>query len=135
MADKQCITWENFVDIHHRQLLSIGLPEQLWTSLYSKLAPKEIHDAGSIFELHKCDETAGGGRWSLRSKSRLVKDQDVFLIDHAWTSDGGSKAMKTLLRKPELVKRMQEMLCLNEQHQGTYMCTCKTYKLYKLKLK
>ncbi|KAK3752261.1 hypothetical protein QZH41_018659 [Actinostola sp. cb2023] len=118
MADKQCITWENFVDIHHRQLLSIGLPEQLWTSLYSKLAPKEIHDAGSIFELHKCDETAGG-RWSLRSKSRLVKDQDVYLIDHAWTSDGGSKAMKTLLRKPELVKRMQEMLCLNEQHQDS----------------
>lgn len=113
MADKRIITWENFVEIHYRQLLSIGLPESLWKTLYTKLVPHEVRDAGTVFELHKDEK-----QFTLHSKVSIEKEKDVYLVDHAWTSDGAEKAKKTLLKRPELLKRMKEMMCLDEESEG-----------------
>ena len=131
MAATTCgITLDHFLKIHYQQLQSIGLPEQLWVKLYNKLAPKKIRDAGTCFELHKGEELTGRpAKWSLHTKESLEREQDVFLIDHAWTSDGGHKAKEMLEKKPDLVKRMRDLMCLDEEEdEGT--CNSKlTYSM------
>lgn len=114
-ANNTCISWENFCQIHHQQLQSIGLPEHLWKNLYDKLSPRVIHDAKLRFERRKNGEKAVG-RWALRSKEALKQHGDVFLVDHAWTSDGCRKAKEMLLKKPELRTRMEDVLGLSEKN-------------------
>ena len=108
-----CTSWEDFVTLHEPQLISIGLPKSLWKELYHKLSPKEIHDAGSVFELRQGERESGG--WSLHTKRTMQKESGVFLIDHAWTSDGGLKAREKLQKSPELLVKMREIMCLDKE--------------------
>lgn len=105
-----CISWEDFLAVHRPQLQSIGLPDLLWERLYRKLSPIASCDATEAFELHKDEQFVSPGRWSLHARRALQKFSDVFLIEHAWSSDGGSAAKKALEKSPELLTRMKEMM-------------------------
>ena len=50
----------------------------------------------------------------LCAKSTIPKNSDVFLVDHAWTNDGGSFAKQQLEEMPQLVSRMQNMFGLQQ---------------------
>lgn len=113
-----CITKEDFLSLHRPQLLSIGLPEQLWGRLYKKLAPIASCDAAEIFELHDDVQFESPGRWSLHAKRALQKFSDVFLIQHIWSSDGGASAKKSLEKSPELLARMKEIMERPENSAG-----------------
>lgn len=109
-AKTTCIGWEDFLALHRPQLLSIGLPEHLWERLYKKLAPIPSCDATEAFELHKDEQFVSLGRWSLHARRALQKLGDVFLIEHAWSSDGNAAAKKSLEKSPKLLTRVKEML-------------------------
>lgn len=106
-----CISKEDFLSLHRPQLLSIGLPEQLWDRLYRKLSPIASCDTAEVFELRKFESP---GRWSLHAKRALQKFSDVFLIQHIWSNDGGSAAKNSLEKSPELLSRMKEIMHLPE---------------------
>lgn len=111
MGKTTCISLEDFLALHRPQFLSIGLPEHLWEKLYKKLSPIASCDATEAFELHEDEQFVSPGRWSLHAKRNLQKFSDVFLIEHAWSSDGGLTAKKNLEKSPELLARMKEMMC------------------------
>ena len=46
---------------------------------------------------------------TLCAKKLMQKCSDVFIIDHAWSSDGSSVAKKQLETIPQLLSRMQSM--------------------------
>ncbi|PFX20655.1 Protein BOBBER 1 [Stylophora pistillata] len=115
-ARTTCIGWEDFLALHRPQLLSIGLPEHLWERLYKKLAPIPSYDASEAFELHKDEQFVSLGHWSLHARRALEKFGDVFLIEHAWSSDGGATANKSLEKSPELLTRVKEMLWHKENN-------------------
>ena len=52
--------------------------------------------------------------YSLYAKVDLEKHGDVFLVDHAWTNDGGLIAKQQLQKMPQLLARMQNMFGLTE---------------------
>lgn len=113
-----CISKEDFLSIHRPQLLSIGLPEHLWDRLYKKLSPIASSDAAEVFELREDGQFECPGRRSLHAKRALQKFGDVFLIEHAWSSDGGPSAKKSLEKSPELLARMKEITQRPENSAG-----------------
>lgn len=102
-----------FVELHRSQLLSVGLPQPLWSRLYSKIAPRESMDLEQFAELHE-NGTAHAQTLHMKRSKRLSKNSDVFLIDHVWTSDGCRQAKQSLLDDPNLLVRLEGMF--NWQH-------------------
>ena len=113
-----CISNEDFLSLHRPQLLSIGLPEHLWDRLYKKLSPIASCDAAEVFELREDGQFECPGRRSLHAKQALQKFSDVFLIEHALSSDGGPAAKKSLEKSPELLARMMEIMQRPENSAG-----------------
>lgn len=110
MGKTTCISWQDFLALHRPQLLSIGLPEHLWERLYRKLSPIASCDATEVFELREGGQFESPSRRSLHAKRSLQKFSDVFLIEHAWSSDGGPAAKKNLEKSPELLARMKKIV-------------------------
>ena len=47
--------------------------------------------------------------FQLFAKMKIPKYSDVFLVDHAWSHDGGAMALQQLKNMPQLVSRMQNL--------------------------
>ncbi|XP_066142771.1 tubulin--tyrosine ligase-like protein 12 [Euwallacea fornicatus] len=79
-----------FLDQHKNQLLSSGIPELYWESLYRKLL-NQTFDAGQSFQLVKIeyDECPKPHEpvWGLQAIKDLDKNdsEHIYLVDHAWT--------------------------------------------------
>eukprot|EP00794_Sanderia_malayensis_P019792 gene19792-21732_t len=129
---------KDFLSDHLAQLMAIGLPEDLIPNLYSKLFPDIVFDAGNVFVFSEKNGDEGQGKYKLIAKTSIGKHGDIFLVDHAWTSDGGNVAKQQLEKMPQLLLRMQEMFAfksidlLSDNDSGNYgmekvvsdMCSC-----------
>ena len=81
MQDFNKTEFEAFKKIHQAQLENIGFPTDLYSRLYLKLKNEEF-DIGTKVKL-LIDKDVG--KMMVSSLEKLNKDEDVFLIDHAWT--------------------------------------------------
>lgn len=93
-----------FTDLHQLQLKHLGVPEHLWPIVYQKVRTQTL-DAGSVFQL-QFEEGVG---FSLVALKDLKKEQDVWLIDHAWTFEKAGARDKLKLAPP-LVERFATMI-------------------------
>lgn len=89
---------------HGEQLVAKGVPRQLWRKLFAKLR-SETFDAGSFVQFAR-DEN---GTILLIANSPMKANQDIFLIDHAWSTTL-AKAHQQLTEFPALVNRMENIL-------------------------
>ncbi|KAI9274445.1 tubulin-tyrosine ligase family-domain-containing protein [Phascolomyces articulosus] len=97
--------FEAFVTVHQYQLAAI--PEDLWLPLFMKLG-EDYLDAGNYVELHYGDPLDG---YSLHAKGdqALKKHSEIFLVDHAWTTQPDN-AHKELLENPKLLERLENLM-------------------------
>lgn len=80
---------DDFLNIHRDQLVSSGVPEIYWDTLYRKLI-NQTFDAGSSFQLLKIDSEDHQEYdpvWALQALRDIEQSnsENIFLIDHAWT--------------------------------------------------
>ena len=54
---------DDYLYLYYGQLLSIGLPEDLYGRLYQKLYPELVYDAGDVFLLSE-NAPSGKGTWA-----------------------------------------------------------------------
>lgn len=103
-----------FLNLHEDQLVSAGVPEQFWQTLYTKLV-NQTFNTSEYFELLKVeqdDEENDKHHPSLIL--RALKDinkcnaQHIYLIDHAWTYKINGK--QQLLEHDVLIKRLCNIL-------------------------
>jgi len=72
---------EEFVQVHGVLLANAGLPPSLHEKLFHKLSA-DVFDGGTFFQIEPCD---GGRQRRLILARELRQNEDVFLIDHAWS--------------------------------------------------
>jgi hypothetical protein len=70
-----------------------------------------VFDAGEFFELQYAEG------YQLVLKQDLRKESNVFLVDHAWTTDWRN-ARKQLMENPALVQRLYTMFDLDVEDQA-----------------
>lgn len=98
---------EAFVEAHGAQLEAIQFPKQLIPRLYEKLAG-EVFDAGAHLGVSE-DPHTRERRVVCVSEAGLEPEQDVFLVDHAWTFS--PESYREQLRDiPGLLERMAAMM-------------------------
>ena len=114
MADRTCVPWEDFLSLHKPQLQSAGLPEHLWKRLYQKLYPLNSYDIKDVFEIRRCILQDGKMKCSLHAKRKMEKFGDVYIVSHIWTSDGGKEAKQQLLKSPNLLRKLQDVMMRTE---------------------
>ncbi|KAI8145820.1 tubulin-tyrosine ligase family-domain-containing protein [Fennellomyces sp. T-0311] len=102
--------FEAFVTVHQYQLAAI--PEDLWLPLFMKLG-EDYLDAGNYVELHYGDPLEG---YSLHVKGdqSLSKHGEIFLVDHAWTTQPDS-AHKELENNPNLLERLENLMDIEKE--------------------
>ncbi len=124
------LTEEVFRELHSPQLQAIGFPEALIATLYAKLRPRSAKGAGEdlsrYFEICRltsatgaCSETvhvSSSTGFLLRSKVRIRPGSDVFIVPHAWESDGGRYGREQLLKDPQLLAKIEMLLGI--EHNG-----------------
>ena len=99
------LTFESFVQSHKPQLISLGIPNLYWQTLFHKLNG-EIFDAGNKFTMHELEK----GDWEVVGVNIRASDPDcIFLIDHAWTYEIPF-AREQLIKNPSLLVRMQNLM-------------------------
>ena len=81
MQDFDKDEFEAFKKIHQAQLENVGFPKDLYSRLYMKLKNEEF-DIGTKVKL-LIDKDVG--KMMVSTTEKLDKEEDVFLIDHAWT--------------------------------------------------
>eukprot|EP01114_Cavostelium_apophysatum_P018355 TRINITY_DN5668_c0_g1_i1.p1 TRINITY_DN5668_c0_g1~~TRINITY_DN5668_c0_g1_i1.p1 ORF type:complete len:565 (-),score=145.59 TRINITY_DN5668_c0_g1_i1:1152-2846(-) len=100
--------FERFVNAHKAQLEGIDAPAKLWMQVYEKLT-FETFDAGNFVELHYDEEG-----YKLVAKVKMSKDDVMFLIDHAWSTDY-VHARQQLRATPALLGRLSALMDLDAQ--------------------
>lgn len=111
---------ELFTELHQPQFQAIGFPPPLIPRLFSKLVTKSKEDLSCCFELCSAKTSYGHGEvvsscgYVLKSKVGLQPKADVFILQHAWESDGREEARKQLLEDPQLLLRVEELLGLQD---------------------
>eukprot|EP01107_Rhizomastix_libera_P000963 TRINITY_DN11799_c0_g1_i2.p1 TRINITY_DN11799_c0_g1~~TRINITY_DN11799_c0_g1_i2.p1 ORF type:complete len:1030 (-),score=262.54 TRINITY_DN11799_c0_g1_i2:30-3119(-) len=105
--------YQLFLLQHHSQLQSI--PQSLWKKLYSKII-NETFDVGNSFQLAKIvyDDESKPSQLRLVSSVDIQKEEDIFLIDHAWTFTPDT-SKKQLEENCELFKRVSSMIGFGEE--------------------
>jgi tubulin--tyrosine ligase-like protein 12 len=73
--------YKAFIEYHGPQLVAMGLPEPLHRRLFSKLRFNDF-DINEFVQLILDEEN---DRMYLRATKDLKANEDVFLVDHAWT--------------------------------------------------
>lgn len=112
--DMEGLTEEVFRELHSPQLRGIGFPDALVATLYSKLTTGSRDRA--VDELTRCFESSHPGSrdpsstFMLRSKVSMVPASDVFIVPHAWESDGGRQGRRELLTNPQLLATVERLL-------------------------
>ncbi|XP_060521142.1 tubulin--tyrosine ligase-like protein 12 [Cylas formicarius] len=105
---------ESLVSKHKDQLLSSGVPQQFWESLFDKLI-SQTFDAGNSLQLVQFDYNTERqpyeSLWGLQALQDICKDHphNIFIIDHAWTYTI-SQAKSQLKQFPKLRHRLCAML-------------------------
>lgn len=76
-----------FLDHHRDQLVSSGVPEKYWPTIYHKLL-NQVFDAGTVFEILRTDESREEHEpiWILTvmKDMELTDPGNIFLVDHFW---------------------------------------------------
>ncbi|CAG9860371.1 unnamed protein product [Phyllotreta striolata] len=105
----------SFLNVHRDQLISSGVPEHYWQTLYNKLV-HQLFDASNCFELLKVerDETEEHEHQPafILSATKDIKKSDtqhIYLIDHAWTFKI-QDSKKQLMENDGLRERICRML-------------------------
>jgi len=75
---------KNFVALHEAQFRKMGLPPHLWKTVHTKLYG-DIYDVTDSFTPQYVEDE--GFRLICSAKGGLKKEQGVWLIDHAWTTN------------------------------------------------
>ena len=105
------LTFESFIESHKPQLLSLGIPNLHWKTLFHKLNG-EIFDAGNNFTMHEVEK----GDWEVVGANIRTSDPDcIFLIDHAWTYEIPF-ARDQLVKHPDLLARMLDLMGISNEH-------------------
>ena len=73
--------YKAFIEWHGPQLVAMGLPEPLHRRLFSKLKFNDF-DLGQNVQLILDEENT---RMYVRATKDMKANEDVFLVDHAWT--------------------------------------------------
>lgn len=81
MQDFNFEEFRAFLKVHIAQLDAIGFPKNLHSRLYQKLMNEEF-DAGTKVKLIIDKDSE---KIMVSATSKMDKEEDVFLIDHAWT--------------------------------------------------
>ncbi|XP_022196754.2 tubulin--tyrosine ligase-like protein 12 [Nilaparvata lugens] len=117
------IRFGSFIKHHKHQLISSGIPEHFWSTLFIKLS-NNIFDAGSTFSimvmLYDEDDPESQRRFVVVSSENGISKSDpkqIYLIDHAWTYKL-SEAKEQLLNIPELLDRMCKMMKIDPAEPG-----------------
>ena len=109
-----------FRDAHKVQLRSIGMPDRLWDTLYKKFQVRLL-DLGEFGEFHMEERSGKHEEEGVRTKvytvymkefKYLMKERDVYFLDHVWKSDGCKGAKHDLLNDEKLVIRLESILDL-----------------------
>lgn len=112
-------SYDDFVNVHGLLLTAAGLPESLYKQLFHKLST-ETFDGGDFFQIEPCED--GRQRRLVLTAESMVKESNVFLIDHAWTFRLPD-APKQLAEVPGLVERMAALMSVDidfeEDTEGT----------------
>ncbi|XP_028414241.1 tubulin--tyrosine ligase-like protein 12 [Dendronephthya gigantea] len=108
---------EKFINDHKSQLLSCGVPEIYWNTLYEKLK-QEVFDAYSYFTFVYDDKRSLYPVVSCDGGLKRDDPNSVFLIDHAWTYEA-EFARAQLRSIPGLAKRMASLMDLLEDNEET----------------
>eukprot|EP01112_Ceratiomyxa_fruticulosa_P010846 TRINITY_DN2885_c0_g1_i4.p1 TRINITY_DN2885_c0_g1~~TRINITY_DN2885_c0_g1_i4.p1 ORF type:complete len:608 (+),score=121.83 TRINITY_DN2885_c0_g1_i4:726-2549(+) len=103
---------------HSYMLLNSGLPQDLWDVLFFKVS-NDIMDSGNIMEFGIEEDEEGEREFfvKLKDEVNLKKHEDVFLIDHAWTTTIHT-AKQQLLEHPTLLHRMCEIMNLQNEFEN-----------------
>lgn len=105
MTDTKEQDYQNFINFHGPQLKAMGLPEELHKRLFTKLRFQDF-DFGERVQMLLDEEEE---RIYLRALKDFKKEEDVFLVDHAWTFKHRT-AMKDLKGNEKLVERLENMM-------------------------
>jgi len=101
-----------FVNFHKHQLQSV--PESLWEKLYNKLKNQDFN-SGDLFEI-RYNENKKEKCLHLKDGCCLESGSDIFLIDHAWTTNPENAAGE-LLNTSGLLKRMESLFNVNYEEE------------------
>ncbi|KAG6515417.1 hypothetical protein ZIOFF_025829 [Zingiber officinale] len=101
--------FDDFVKVHEILLAASGVPPTLYRQLFRKLSA-DTFDGGEFFTIEPCE--GGRQRRLLLSVESLLRDSDVFLIDHAW-SFRLPDALQQLKEVPGLAERMSALMCVD----------------------
>ncbi|XP_074035703.1 tubulin tyrosine ligase-like 12 isoform X2 [Leptinotarsa decemlineata] len=101
-----------FLNIHKDQLISSGVPQQYWQTLYHKLV-NQTFDAGETFQILKLDYEKREEHeplFALQATKSIEKADPlhIYLIDHAWTYRV-DQAKQQLLQHDSLRQRLCNM--------------------------
>ena len=110
MSDFDMEEFKAFSLIHNSQLESIGLPKNLHSRLFQKLKNEEF-DIGTKVKII-IDKDAG--KMMVTALDKIEKEEDVFLIDHAWTFRY-YEAYDTLKQNKKLRYRMKSIMSYPEK--------------------
>ena len=103
--DSVPLTFESFVLKHKPQLVSLGIPNLYWQSLFAKVNG-DVFDAGKNFMMNMLGE----GEWEILGyKINKSNPESIFLIDHAWTYEI-PYARDQLMSHPKLLTRMLKLM-------------------------
>ena len=116
------MTLEVFKALHGPQLQAIGLPDPLVSVLYYKISAKNDSaktDLARCFEFCPArDGVLSSTGYALRCRLRLHPVSDVFVVQHAWESDGSRNARKQLCNNPQLLARVETLLGIEQLQDG-----------------
>ena len=117
------LTLEVFKKLHEPQLQAIGFPEPLVSVLYYKLAEKSDSAKTDLFRWFEVcparDGVLSSTGYALRCNLHLKPVSDVFVIQHAWVSDGSTNARKQLYNDPQLLARVETVLGIEQLRDGS----------------
>ena len=95
---------EDFERLHGAQLQAIGFPDRLLPRLFSKLTGSKAEDLDDAFQL----APIGNGN-ELKCR-RLGAQEDVYVLRHVWSSDGGEGGREALLSNLPLLEEVATSL-------------------------
>lgn len=105
------LAFEKFMQFHELQLYGIQFPKSLERKLFDKLK-QEIFDIGFKVKIMVDNED---DRIDLQCQApTLMKDEDVYLVDHLWTFKQRD-AEKVLRTNEQLLKRMVNIVKHSEK--------------------
>ena len=111
----QHMPYGQWLATHESQLVPCGLPRSLWPALHAKLVG-QVFDAGTSFQF-AFDDGEGGGvpvqpreQYTVFTTRPLACNEDVFLLDHAWTFDTLEAGERQLSSEPDVLARVADIV-------------------------